>query len=262
MKKLLLSMAMVAVGSAAMAQISSGSMMFGGTIGIRSQGGTNEISGSPVPAQNRSIDLPSQSNFNLGLTGGYFIQDNLAVGATIGFGSTSNVTKSAYNKTTGAVTTPPPSTLGADDVLFDDETATSGFNLNLFANKYNEINDKWMWFYGAGLGFGTGSGTSTAIEEITPGATPPAYAPVTKDAPSTTTISLGANLGVIHFLSENWALQAGLNNLLGFTYTMGSSEVKAGPVTSKTSTSDMNLNLGTGSFGLGGLNVGVFYFLR
>jgi|GEM_PF-2942653 hypothetical protein len=256
MKKLLFSVAMLAAGSAAFAQISAGTLMLGGTINFGSKSGTVETTGAPVAVPKE--DLPSESNFNLGITGGYFLNDNLAIGASIGFGSSSDVTKRSYDKTTGAISTPPQT--GADDVAFDDEDKTSGFGINVFANMYNDINGKWMWYYGAGLGFGTASGTTTAVEETSPGSG--TWAPVTKDLPSTTTISLGANLGVLHFLSDNWALQAGLNNLLGFEYVMGKGETKAGAVTTTTSTSEMNLTLGTGSFGLGAVNVGIFYFLR
>ncbi|MFN4973534.1 MAG: outer membrane beta-barrel protein [Bacteroidota bacterium] len=254
MKKLLFSVAMLAAGSAAFAQISAGTLMLGGTIGFNSESGSVETTGAPVAVP--KVELPSTSSFNLGITGGYFLNDNLAIGASIGFGSTSDVTKRSYDKTTGVVSTPPLT--GADDVAFDDENKASGFGINLFANMYNDINGKWMWYYGAGLGFGTASGTTTVVEETSPGV----WAHKSIDAPSTTTISLGANLGVLHFLSDNWALQAGLNNLLGFDYEMGKAEVKNGAITTTTSTSEMNLTLGTGSFGLGAVNVGIFYFIR
>lgn len=258
MKKIILSLAMVAVGSAAFAQISAGTMMLGGTIGINTAGSSTETSGAP--AGNGTVDGPSTFGLNFSPTFGYFLNDNLAIGGSINFGSNTITTKSSYDKTTGAVTTPPPANPGANDVAFDQKNATSGFGINLFANMYNDINGKWMWYYGAGLGFGLSSGTNTVVKETAPGSG--AYTTAEQDLPSTTTISLGANLGIIHFLNDNWALQAGLTNLVGLTYAMGSSETTVGPATVKTSTSNMNLTLGTGSFGLGGVGVGVFYFLR
>jgi hypothetical protein len=259
MKKLILSVAMLAVGSAAFAQINSGTLMLGGSLGLGSKGGTVEVTGIQG-APNRTTDLPSQSNFNFGITGGYFLRDNFAVGATLSLGTNSQVTKRSYDRTTGDVTTPPPVTPGADNVAFDDEVVTTGFGIGLFANKYNDISGKWMWYYGATFGLNTGGGSFTDVVKTGPGTD--VYTHVKKDAPSSTSISLGANLGVLYFLSDNWAFQAGLNNLFGLSYVSTKDELIVNSVTTTTRTSSFNLGLGTGSFGLGGVNVGLFYFLR
>lgn len=250
-------MAMVAAGAAAYAQISAGSMMLGGTIGFGTGSSKTETTGSSIPALNVSVDGPSSSSFNISPTFGYFIQDNLAVGASLNFGTGTTTTKASYDPAGPGLSVPPV----AGETPVDREDKTSAFGISLFANKYNEISDKWMWFYGANLGFSMSSGTITDVKETGNGTG--VYAPYERDKPSATNIGLGANLGVIHFLNDNWGLQAGLTNLVGINYNMTSAETAtAGGGTTESTTNDFNITLGTGNFGLGAVNVGVFYFLR
>lgn len=259
MKKLILSLAMVAAGSTAFAQISAGTMMLGGTIGFGSHSEAREVSGNPTAANNGTADGLSRSNMGVGLNFGYFIQDNLAVGIGIGYGTSSTLQKSEYDKVSGAnhplgIAPTPGFT------AYDDETVlNSSFMVSLFANKYNEINEKWLWYYGAGLGFAMGSSSTTAIEQATPGTGD--FGVVTKDGRATTAISVGANLGITYFLSNSWGMSAGLNNLLSLDYVAGKKETKVGPVTTTDTDSDLTLGLGTGSFGVGAVTFGVSYFI-
>jgi hypothetical protein len=239
---------------------SAGTMMLGGTIGFGTGSSKTETSGSPVATANGTVDGPKTSNFNLNPTFGFFIQDNLAVGASLNIGTTGNTTKRIYSPTAGGDVADNGQPLVGDQTRYENKTKTTGFGLTLFANKYNEISDKWYWYYGAGLGFGMNSGTTTAIEETAPGSG--VFAPKEKDAPKTTNINLGLNMGVTYFLTENWGMQAGLNNLVGLNFTTAKAETVAGPVTTTNTNSNLNLTLGTGNFGVGAVNVGVFYFLR
>jgi outer membrane protein len=223
MKKLFLSMALLAAGTASYAQISAGTMMLGGTIGFGTGSSKTETTGSTIPALNVSVDGPSSSSFNISPTFGYFISDNMAVGAALNFGTSTTTTKASYDPNSpGGLSIPP----AVGETPVDQEDKTTGFGISLFANKYNEMSEKWMWFYGANLGFGMNSGTITDVKETAPGSG--VYAPYERDKPSTTNIGLGANLGVLCFLNENWGLQAGLTNLVGINYSSSSSESPAG----------------------------------
>lgn len=65
MKKFLLSIAMVVAGAAAYAQVNQGNIMLGGTVFFESR--------------------TAGTTFGLGVNGGYFIKDGLAVGGNLGF---------------------------------------------------------------------------------------------------------------------------------------------------------------------------------
>lgn len=258
MKKMILSFAFVAMGVAAFAQTEAGSIMLGGTLGFGSGGGSTEVSGAP--AGNGSIDAPKTSTFTFAPSAGYFIADNLAIGAGIAFGNTAKTEKKYYNDTTGNVITPGIGfTPGPNQIAFDDKTTKKGFGINLFANKFNDLNDKWKWYYGANLGFGMGSGKTTTIKETTPGSG--SYTTAEVDAPKETSISLGANIGVTYFLTENWAFFGGLNNLVALNYTSTKSETELNPGTMTTKTSEFDLTLATGSVTSGAVTFGVYYFL-
>lgn len=195
-------MAMIAAGAASYAQTEAGSIMLGGTLGFGTSGGSTEISGTP--ASNGSADAPKTSNFTIAPSAAYFIADNFAVGAGITFGTTTNTTKRYYDNTTGVITTPGPGfTPTPTQKAYDDKSTTSGFGINLFANKFNDLNDKWKWYYGANLGFGTGKGTTTTVKETSPGSNQWTTGEI--DGPKSTNIGLGANIGVTYFLTENWA---------------------------------------------------------
>jgi outer membrane protein len=264
MKKTLLSLALLATGVASYAQLAQGTMMLGGGIGFSSSGGTTETTGATGAAAvlNTSITAPATSSFSISPTFGYFMSENMAVGGSLNFGSTTTTDKRVFNSSTGATRSDDGSTLGAKEAKYDKVNKSSGFGISLFANKYTGINEKWYWYMGGTLGFNSASGTSTSV--VSDFAAPPTWSTKEIAAPTTTTISLGANLGVLYKLNDSWGFQAGLNNIFGFTYAMGSSTVENGGIfgSTKTSTSDMNLNVGTGSFGLGAVTFGAFYFIK
>lgn len=251
-------MAMIAAGAASYAQTEAGSIMLGGSLGFGTSGGSTEISGAT--AGNSTTDAPKTKSFSFSPSGAYFIIDNLAVGAGVSFGTSSNTTKKSFNKTTGAIDNPPANPLGTNDVAFDDKTTNTGFGINLFANKFNDLNDKWKWYYGANLGFSKGSSKVTTVKEATPGS---GFSASEVDGPKSTNIGFGVNMGVTYFLTENWAFFGGLNNLLALNYTATKQETALAPSgTRTTKTNNLNLTLATGNVTSGAVNFGVFYFLR
>ena len=266
MKKTLLSLAFLAASAASYAQIAQGTMMLGGTLGFGSGSGTNEVTGAATTTSNVSFNTPATSNFSIAPTFGYFLQENLAVGASINFVMGPNTTtKMIYNSTTGSTFSDNgATTLGANQVRYDKKVTNSTIGISLFANKFMSINEKWYYYMGASLGYSMLSGATTSVMYNSAGLG--SWAPNDNAVQTATnTISLGANLGVYYFLNKNWALQAGLNNLFAFSYVMATTttdNTAATNGTTKVSTNTMNLTLGTGTFGLGAVNVGVFYFLR
>jgi len=112
MKKIILSLAVAAMSFAASAQTSAGTMMFGGELGFQSytpKGGS------------------ANSAFGLGLNGGYFLQDKLAVMVGIGFeGEDKGGVRSGLK---------------------------SGLNFNLGAQKYWELASGFYLTGGAGFGY-------------------------------------------------------------------------------------------------------------
>lgn len=85
MRKISLLIVFVFAGITASAQWSKGSIIATGNLGFMS-GGT-EMSGGGT-----TVDMGSASGFNLGVGGGYFIMDNLAVGVNLGYTTASNTT--------------------------------------------------------------------------------------------------------------------------------------------------------------------------
>ncbi|MCO6494087.1 MAG: outer membrane beta-barrel protein [Bacteroidetes bacterium] len=257
MKKTILTFAALLVaGMAANAQTGKGKMWIGGMVGFGSTGGSTTVSGSPIPSQNGTTKMAGTTNINLAPNFMYFFQDNMAAGISVNYGSTSTAPKAYYDENTGMT-----SAVSMPGLLeYENKTSNSGLGVGLFVNKYNELNDKWMWYYGGNLGFNNGTSTTTSIQETAPGSGK--YAPTSVPGPKMTTIGLGANMGVLFFLTEKWKFSAGLNNLLSFNYNMGKTETTIGPMTTVTKNNSMNLGLGTGSFGIGALTFGVSYVLN
>lgn len=112
----------VFVCAVAQAQTSQGSMMLGGTFQIESFGSQGNDA--------------KTSTFSISPSFGYFISDNLAVGATIGFGSTT--------------TTNPPAP----------QVKSSGVIVGPFARFYKFTSNENFAFYAEG-GINIGSSTST-----------------------------------------------------------------------------------------------------
>lgn len=114
MKKVLLSAALVLAGLASYAQYNAGSILVNGNLGFST--GSSKINGN---------DAGSGNNFGIGLKGGYFLKDNIAVGIGIDYQS---------SKATS------PSGAG------DDVSKSNQFGWLVFGRYYMPYNEKLAFF--------------------------------------------------------------------------------------------------------------------
>lgn len=86
---------MIAVAATASlhAQISKGTMMLGGNMGISTSGGTTKVGGT-------STDLPKTTELSFNPAFGYFIMDNVSVGLGLGLNSMKTTTTTLTTETT------------------------------------------------------------------------------------------------------------------------------------------------------------------
>ncbi|GGH77011.1 porin family protein [Phaeocystidibacter marisrubri] len=212
MKKALLTAGLALFGLSASAQWNEGSIMATGNLGF-STGGTAEDDGTS------STDIFSNSAFNIGITGGYFIQDNLAVGIGLGYANTS-------------VTVEPIET----------ETTTSMLTYGLFGRYYVPYNDKFSMYGQLSIGFGSGGQTIT--DNI-------------NDATAETDMSAlnaGLGVGLTYFVNDMFFLDASYG-FLGYSSST-TTEDPGGNNELKTTTSNFGLDLDLSSIAFG---VGVLF---
>ncbi len=215
MKKLILSLAFVAAGAGAFAQIGQGSMMLGGSLGFSSAGG-GTVKNTPPGT---SVDLTARSNWNFSPTFGYFVTDNIAVGVRLGLGGTNR----------GQVTT--------TDGKTTENISSFDFNAEIFGRYYMEVATNLYFFGDAGLGFGSASWTDRTTDGLDK----------LKDDDKNSISSFGINIapGLAFFPSEKWGIDFTLNRIIGYNMTTTTRETPApGSVKTERSTSDFNIGFG------------------
>lgn len=212
------------------AQISSGSMMFGGSLGADI---TLEKTTKSTAVGASDVKMPGHTDWNFSPTFGYFISDGLAVGVNLSVGS-------SFVK---MVTT--------NDKKTTEHISQSLMGFGLFARKYMAVNEK-VYLHGQ-IGFNYASGSYT--DRDTDGADK------LKDGDKNTTTSLGINItpGLTYFVAPSWGIDFSLNNIVSYNTNTTKTEVPAagsvGAYTNETS---------GGSFSIGaGLTptLGLFYYM-
>lgn len=211
MKKLFLVCTMVLMTGLAIGQINSGSVFLTGMGSISTSGGESSITGGPTTV---TTEADKKFSGGLGFGGGFFINQNIAIGANIMF--------------TGSKTTP------ADTL--NPEVKENSMNFGVFARYYVPMGDRF-YFHG-NLGFNAGSGSS----KLTQGG-------VEVEGPKLNSTSIGISPGFTFFPSEKIAMDMNWG-FLG--YSTNKSEFTTGPLTTTTKTNgfDANFNLSTVSFGI------------
>lgn len=216
MKKILLSAAFLFGAMASQAQFDQGSIIVTGDLGFSSSSGKVEVSGGGTST---TTDLPSVTGFNIGVSGGYFIADNLAVGLGIGFGTTS-----------------------INDDLGDGDYDKLSTNLTVvapFVRYYIPYTDKFAFFGQLDLGFGFGG----IKDEFKLGGT------TTTSESGLSVTNIGISPGFTYFIHDN----IGLDMRFGFLgYNSSSTTIEGGGTTNKLTNSTLGLDLGLNSlmFGL------------
>jgi len=140
MKKVTLSLALLGAAFGAHAQIATGTKLLSGSIGY---------SQAENKTENAFYDRKTKTqNFNLSPTIGYFVAENLAVGATLDFNST-------RTKGTDYTYYYPyyPSQLLPSPILYEFDNKTRTINAGAFARYYKFVGEKVAFFGQAGAGY-------------------------------------------------------------------------------------------------------------
>jgi len=178
MKKLLLGLFVVAAMSVN-AQIESGKLFVGGSLGFGTSGGSTEASGGGTTV---TTDKPSSFNFNFIPQVGYMLSENLGVGLGIGY----NYYKSSWVDTHN----------GKD---YDMYSKTGKFAFSPFVRYYKNTGDKAYAFGEFALPIGFGSNKTNSWDGSN----------LVDDDP-TKLMSFGVHLsvGFNYFLNDKCALEA------------------------------------------------------
>lgn len=155
---------------------------------------------------------------------GYFIKDNLVVGANLNLGI--NNSSSTY----GYINFPPDQTYKSHSIIY---------GIGGFARYYKKITDNFLFFLNGGISY---SYETERIEQTT--YTHPVL-PVQEIL--TNNISFGAYPGLVYFITPKLGIEAGLGNL---NYNISSSKNKTILNGNKTVSDSYGINLNTLSFGL------------
>ncbi|MBP9689445.1 MAG: outer membrane beta-barrel protein [Bacteroidia bacterium] len=232
MKKLILSLAFVAAGAGAFAQIGQGSLMLGGNLGF-SSGGGGEIKATGGGVADKTTELTSTSDWNFSPSVGYFLTDNIAIGVRLGLGGTNRGQATAADGTT------------------KENYSSFDFSAELFGRYYMEVATNLYFFGDAGLGFGSSSWTDRVSDAAT---SQTAF----KDSDKNSFSGFGINIapGLAFFPSEKWGIDFTLNRIIGFNMNTFTNETP-NPNSLKTETSTSAFNIG---FGLNP-TIGLHYYM-
>jgi opacity protein-like surface antigen len=173
------------------------------------------VTGSVGFGSTKTGDTKSNS-FNFSPKVGFFVTENIAVGAELGFG-----TAKSDNGANGTTTT-------------FVETKTNNFNGGVFGRYYFAPAAKFSPFANLGLGFGS---NKTTIDSKL-GSTS------TSSERKSKTMSVGLGLGFNYFVASNWALEA---SWAGLTYD---TDDNGGKGADKTNTFGLNANLASINLGV------------
>lgn len=171
MKKILFTSAFVVFAFfAAQAQIGAGTISVGGALEI-------STTGSKFKGGSSSVDGPTSSSFTFGPQAGYFLSDNLSVGAAIQYRN--STTKSASG---------------------DSKNTTNAFIFSPFARYHMPMGEKFYLFGEARVGFGFGGG------KVKSGGN-------SSDKDPSSTIGMAVSPGILFFPGEKVGIELAFNIL-------------------------------------------------
>lgn len=211
-------MALVASGVAAYAQIGSGSLMLGGSLGFNSNGGGERVTtpGGGGPAT--TTELKARTDWNFSPTVGYFLTDNIAVGVRLGLGGTNR----GQQTTTDGNTT--------------ENINSFDLGVEVFGRYYHSLGSNFYLFVDGGVGFSSSSWTDRDTDGPDK----------LKDGDKNSLSNIGLNIapGLAFFPSEKWGIDFTLNRLIGFNMNSWNIEAQAGGGKLETSTSSFGIGAG------------------
>ncbi len=163
MKKSLIALAAILIGGTAFSQVQQGALFLSGGLGLSTAGGTMESGGT-------SVDKPSQSWIMFSPGVGYFLTDNVAAGARLGF--------SAYKQ---------------DNEVTSTVNKENNFGLDVFGRYYGAVNEKFYLYGELAVGFASGKSESES------GGT-------TTEGPKISGFGVNLSPGFTFFPSTRWGL--------------------------------------------------------
>ncbi|MFI5222606.1 MAG: outer membrane beta-barrel protein [Bacteroidia bacterium] len=230
MKRLILSIALVAAGAAAYAQIGQGTMMLGGSLGFSSTGGGT---GTYTPSSGPSLSntIPAQTNWNFTPTFGYFLTDKIAGGLMLDISS-------RWVKTVTAKDQQTTTNIGAMNI-----------GVTLFGRYYMSVSDKVYMFTQLGIGYSNYGYTDKSADTSS--------MTTFKDGNqiSNSTISVMITPGIAYFVNNNWGFDFAFNNLIGFSSNSNTTTYPNSGGKMVMATSDFGINLGLTP------SLGLFYYM-
>ncbi len=186
MKKLVLGLFVIAAMSAN-AQIESGKLFVGGSVGFGNTGGSSDnISGGTTSTTENTKTM----SFNLIPRIGFMVTENIGAGLGIGY--------SFYKTTT-------PNGLGSGTQVFDQIEKDGAFIISPFVRYYKSVSDKFYLFGQFSLPIRMGSHHELKLNDKADGVED------NDNIDKYSSFGFGLALGADYFISDNIALEAGFN---------------------------------------------------
>ena len=223
MKKYFLILLSVWAIQTSYSQTEKGKMFIGGQISL--SGSSNSRLDTLFGSSSNSVAFTFAPSF------GYFIANNVAIGATVMFG-TSNSTQNFINQGAGGI---PSSKL-------TDKSTSLNLGFGGFACYYINITDKLKAYFNGGINYTNSTSKYTNIYSNYPGNS-------SIDQPQINTISLAVTPGLIYFITPKIGIETSFGNM-SYSYSSSKDKSLSYPNYNNSSNYGINLNLAAFSFGL------------
>lgn len=211
-------MTMVAMGVAAIAQTSAGTLMLGGNLGFNSfNGGENSAT---VGATTTTVEKKAFTNWSVSPAIGYFIMNDLAVGLRLSLG--------------GITRGQAVSTDGRNRENFN----SFDLGVELFGRYYMNLSDKLYLFGDLGVGYMSSSWTRRVASTTNPAGF--------NDGNAVKQTGLGVNIapGLAYFPSEKWGIDLTLNRIVSFMSMTETEEAPNNAGKTEDKSTDFGIGLG------------------
>ncbi len=208
-KSIFAAAALVGISFSANAQWDQGAIQATGGLGFSSVGSSNDFDGT-------TTELTNGSQYNISLSGGYFIMDNLSVNLGLGYGGQSLTNEIA-----------------------ETEVSQGIFSVSLDGRYYMPYTDQFSMYGFVGFGFGTGTMTDVDL------------AADTETETGLGAFNAGLGVGLTYFVTDNIFLDANYG-FLGYQSTSMTTDPGGDFESTDTNSSfGLNLDLTAVAFGVG-----------
>ena len=199
MKKILLG-ALIIAGMAVNAQITSGQLFVGGSIGFSTQGSSDEkTTGSTTTKTTTTTDGVSRFSYNIMPQVGFMITENIGAGLGIGYDFEKTTTPDGLSNATGTD-------------KFEQVEKTGTFAIAPFARYYKGVTEKFYLYGELSVPFAMSNTKKLMMNEDKDGTTDD------DGVFKSSEFGVGLGLGANYFVSSNIALEVKFN-LFNISYT-------------------------------------------